>query len=181
MSESPVRDSPNRKDGAVDDQPTGSPIDRGEVTSTDIESTFVDIVEAVRLGPERTVVLDVEPLIAGWNTDDATLNAGLARVGTALPDKDVHFVTNSSRRVDAGSPFFGRYRWGARKPFGPIRPEFIGALFVGDQPLTDGLLAWRHHGRFLRVPLPDRAPRGVRFQRWIGELLFRFLPPGVKR
>jgi hypothetical protein len=104
------------------------------------------------------VLLDVEPYVAPWLTGQADLDAGVARLAARWADQPVVIVTNSDRVV---SPHVLPRHWRqvskARKPFTRLQVP-PGAVVVGDQPLMDGLLAWRYRAVFVRVPLPTGAP-----------------------
>jgi hypothetical protein len=139
----------------------------------------------------RTVILDVEPLVCLWGTGSDELAAGLTAVAetvAAVPSvRAAAFVTNS-RRLPRESLHDERlalsYLHRARKPWlrlGALRELPQPAVVVGDQPLTDGLLAWRLKVPFIQLALPERAPLGVRVQARIGAIvvraLFQFAPP----
>jgi len=100
----------------------------------------------------RTAVLDIEPLVATWDSSQAVLDSGLQTVVAmiaAVPGVRVLcFATNSDRLPSARLPEAGvriEYLTSARKPLrtGPyLRWPRPGAV-VGDQVATDGLLARR--------------------------------------
>jgi len=133
-------------------------------------TTLEEAAAAVRELALRTVVVDVEPLVALWRTGSADIEEGVRRVVDALDVEVVLFSTNSVRRcetyegyiVKAGKPFrLARYR-GLPAPGGVI----------GDQVATDGLLARRLGFVFLHYcPVLERVPLGPRLMRWIGKLL----------
>jgi predicted HAD superfamily phosphohydrolase YqeG len=136
----------------------------------------------------RTVIVDVEPMVAFWNTDEPDLRRGLIAVldglaGTGV--RTVRFATNSTRApadlpVRAGLDV--TYQANALKPLrmagfrdlpGPV-------AVVGDQSLTDGVLAHRlgatflHFGRrYPGVPFGSRILRAA--GRPLHGLLFREL------
>lgn len=104
------------------------------------------------------VVLDVEPYVAPWRTDQATFDSGAARLAERWADQQVLVVTNSPRRLGPEAlPGTWRQVSRARKPFTRLDVP-PGSAVVGDQPLQDGLLAFRLQATFVRVPLPDGAP-----------------------
>jgi hypothetical protein len=140
-----------------------------------------EIPERIRQWRARTVVLDVEPLIATWDSGQDLLDAGIARTGAeigALPEvRVVCFATNSARRPSRLPEVPGTqviYLASARKPLhtapylGLPRPGVV----VGDQVATDGLLARRLRYAFLhfRPPLRD-MPIGPMLLRGSGELI----------
>ncbi|WP_380166818.1 hypothetical protein [Jannaschia sp. R86511] len=104
------------------------------------------------------MVLDVEPYVASWRTGPTDLDAGVVRLAERWGDQPVLVLTNSARVVSAAVlPTGWRQRSRARKPLTRLRVP-AGAVVVGDQPLQDGLLAWRLRATFVRVPLPPAAP-----------------------
>ncbi|WP_336920956.1 hypothetical protein [Aquipuribacter sp. SD81] len=104
------------------------------------------------------VVLDLEPWVAHWRTGQVELDEAVTRLGAQWADQHVHVVTNSVRRVSDGVlPATWRQMRVARKPFTRLTAP-AGAVVVGDQPLQDGLLAWRLRATFVRVDLPADAP-----------------------
>jgi predicted HAD superfamily phosphohydrolase YqeG len=130
----------------------------------------------------RTVVLDVEPLVAGWDTDADQLRRGVDEVVALLAEvsqlEAVGFATNSLRRL-AGAPTEGVFFvTGARKPLltRPYRDLPRPAVLVGDQLATDGVLAWRLGFAFAYVRHPEhRHPLGPAMLRGIGAPLRRLL------
>src|SRR5256885_5336310 len=72
----------------------------------------------------RTVIFDVEPLVAYWNTDTVTLDKGLsyfvARTADIPSVQAIGFATNSHRRpstLPASSNVYVLYRADVLKPF----------------------------------------------------------------
>jgi hypothetical protein len=131
-----------------------------------------------------TVVLDVEPLVAGWDTDDDELRSGVdAAVAllTGVPGLEVvGFATNSLRRLPGAELDGGFFVTAAGKPLRtrPYRDLPRPGVLVGDQLATDGLLAWRLGFAFGHVHRPqDRRPWGPSALRLVGlplrHLLFR--------
>jgi len=129
----------------------------------------------------QTVVLDVEPLIATWNSSQCQLEEGIARVLAdigALPEvRVVCFATNSARQPSIVPRAPGKqvlYLASARKPLniGPYRWLPKPGVVVGDQVATDGLLARRLGYTFLyfRPPVRD-MPVGPMLLRGTGELI----------
>lgn len=143
----------------------------------------------------RTVLYDVEPLVAAWNTDAAQLRQGVQRVVQAtalLPCVEViGFTTNSLRRLDdpmddAHHRVF--YRAAARKPLliAPYRDLPTPGIVVGDQIATDGALAWRLGHAFAQLAHdPVTTPWGTSVMRLLGRplspLLFVADPPAGAR
>ncbi len=139
-----------------------------------------------------TLLIDIEPFVAAWRTDGEALLAGLHeqlhRCATIASVREVVFVTNSDRNPASAipsMPFPVSYISRARKPF--LDLSRFGSLerplvVIGDQVLTDGLMAWRLNALFLQVPLPARISLGVRAQaslgRIVAKLFFRRLVGG---
>jgi predicted HAD superfamily phosphohydrolase YqeG len=129
----------------------------------------------------RTVIFDVEPLVAYWDSGQEALERGVTLLVTRacqLPEVQVVcFATNSARRPQAVPECGGArvvYLASARKPMritpyqGFPRPGVV----VGDQIATDGLLARRLGYAFVdyRPPL-DEIPAGPRLLRQLGRLV----------
>ncbi|HEX6681779.1 MAG TPA: hypothetical protein VF062_03250 [Candidatus Limnocylindrales bacterium] len=140
-------------------------------------TTLEDAAAAVRELGLRTIVVDVEPLVAHWESGNAEIESGVARVRAAFDaDVVVVFATNSLR----GCISYEGYIAKARKPFALSRYRGLplpGGV-LGDQVATDGLLARRLGFVFLHYSPPlDRIPLGPRLMRGLGKplrpLLFR--------
>ena len=133
-------------------------------------ATLEEAAEAVRELGLRTVVVDVEPLVAFWDTGSDVLEAGVARVLAALQVERVLFATNSWRECLSYEGYVAK----ARKPFALSRYRGLprpGAV-LGDQVATDGVLALRLGFTFLHYcPLLERVPLGPRLMRGIGKPL----------
>lgn len=146
-------------------------------------SDLDEIVAAVRDAHAGTVLFDVEPLVADWGSDAASLDRGLATTRTRLADvAGLHrliFLTNARRAPAsmpaAAGPLAVSYVARARKPWrarrlGPLPPPIA---VVGDQLLTDGLLAWRLRAQpatFLHA-VTHPGPLWPRLQRAAGRLI----------
>jgi predicted HAD superfamily phosphohydrolase YqeG len=135
----------------------------------------------------RTVIFDVEPLIAYWNTDTITLDEGVSRFIARTADiaglQVIGFATNSHRRPSAmlaPSNVHVLYEAGALKPFriGLFRDLPRPGVIVGDQIATDGVLAYRLGYAFVRYRAEYTSlPLGPRVMGMLGcplrPLLFR--------
>ncbi|HXZ66346.1 MAG TPA: hypothetical protein VEH05_16530 [Streptosporangiaceae bacterium] len=131
----------------------------------------------------KTLVIDIEPLVACWDGTQDALDSGIAHVldvVAAVPSVEVVcFATNSARRpsVLPRSPTVQvAYVASARKPV-QIKPYLSfppPGIVVGDQVLTDGLLAKRLGYAFLhyRARLSG-APLGSQFLHGVGWLTRR--------
>jgi len=127
----------------------------------------------------QTVIFDIEPLVAHWDSGQEALDQGIARVisrAAAVPGlKVICFSTNSFRRPSCMPATTVRvvYLAAAGKPLrisqyqGFPRP---GAV-IGDQVATDGILARRLDYTFLECRPPDHLPPGPRMMHGLGSLL----------
>lgn len=125
-----------------------------------------DIPERIRQLAPATVILDVEPLVARWDSSQATLDAGIAAVIGAVAGiggvRALRFSTNSARFPSAplaGPPGLRvSYLVSARKPLrtAPYADLPAPGVVVGDQIATDGILARRLGYTFLHFR-PERA------------------------
>jgi predicted HAD superfamily phosphohydrolase YqeG len=129
----------------------------------------------------RTLIVDVEPLIAPWYGGQDALDRGLARfLDTVSPIETVElvcFATNSARVPSALPEVPGVrivYLASARKPLrtAPYGGMPAPGVVIGDQVATDGVLAKRIGYTFLhyRPKLGDMPP-GPRVLSAGGEVL----------
>ena len=129
----------------------------------------------------RTLVFDVEPLVAYWNSGQQALDQGVASVlarAQAVPGVlVVCFSTNSNRRPSAplaGDGVRAEYLASAGKP---VRTAYYRAfprpgVVIGDQLATDGALARRLGYAFLQYyPEGGGLPAGPRLMDWCGQAL----------
>jgi predicted HAD superfamily phosphohydrolase YqeG len=130
----------------------------------------------------RTVILDVEPLIALWDTDQQALGDGVTAILDRLRADPGHtrhvvFATNSARRPQTLPTLDGvqvGYLPLARKPLrtAPYRNLPTPGIVIGDQIATDGVLAWRLGYTFLRyTPATLTTPLGPRVMGALGRPL----------
>lgn len=124
----------------------------------------------VRQLSARTLIVDVEPLIASWYGGQDALDQGLARFVDGVSRVEtvavICFATNSARVPGALPEAPGiriEYLASARKPLrtGPYRGMPAPGVVIGDQVATDGVLAKRLGYAFLhyRSRLGDMPPR----------------------
>ena len=130
----------------------------------------------------KTLVFDIEPLVADWNGGQEALDRGLesvlARVAGMVPGAQVVcFATNSFRRPSAplaGDDVRVVYLASAGKPLrtGYYRGFPRPGVVIGDQLATDGVLARRLGYAFLQYR-PDQGslPPGPRLMDWGGRLV----------
>ena len=153
-------------------------------------ATLDDVVRRAAELSARTMIFDVEPLVAYWNGGQDALDEGVARVLSevaVLPAVEVVcFATNSLRRPSAvpGEPGVRVvYLASAGKPLrtapylGFPRPGMV----IGDQVATDGILARRLGYAFVLFdPRLDTVPLGPRLMDAGGRLLRPLLFTGPK-
>jgi hypothetical protein len=142
----------------------------------------------------KTLVFDIEPLVAPWNGGQQGLDRGVAEVldqAGAVPSvRAVVFSTNSARRPTVFPPappappapagLRVEYLASAAKPLriGAYRDFPRPGAVIGDQLPTDGVLAYRLGYLFLHFDPPyDDVPLGPRLMhRWgqiVRPVLFR--------
>ena len=140
--------------------------------------------EALRRAGElspKTLIFDVEPLVAYWDSGQEALDRGLesvlARAREVPGVQVVCFATNSARRpsvLQAGDGVRAEYLALAGKPLrtGYYRDFPRPGVVIGDQLATDGALARRLGYAFLQF-YPDQSslPAGPRLMDWAGRLV----------
>jgi predicted HAD superfamily phosphohydrolase YqeG len=129
----------------------------------------------------RAAILDIEPFVAVWNGSQQALDEGLALVTRQLAEVPgltaVCFATNSARLPSSIPEMTGirtEYVAGARKPLrtAPYQGLPRPGVVIGDQVMTDGLLARRLGFTFLHYrPRITRMPPGPLLLYGVGELL----------
>jgi len=133
----------------------------------------------------RTLIFDVEPLVAWWDSGEQALDRGiaviLAELGEVPEVQVVMFATNSARRPSRLPSAPGvrvSYLASAGKPLrtAPYRGLPGPGAVIGDQVPTDGLLARRLGFTFLHW-----SPRlaGVPLRPKLMQLLGRAVRPLV--
>ena len=156
-----------------------------------------DLFAAARRLSVRTMVVDVEPLVAPWDSGQEALDWGIAcildEVRTVPSVRAVTFATNSNRRpsrVPACPGIQVAYLASAGKPLhtAPYRDLPRPGAVAGDQVPTDGMLAYRLGFTFLHyMPELTGVPLGPSLMHhWGGlmrPLLFRqpVRPPRHRR
>ena len=128
----------------------------------------------------RTVIFDVEPLVAYWNGTQETLDEGIARVlgeVAKLPTVEVVcFSTNSLRRpsvVPSTQSVRVVYLASAAKPLRITAYQRFPrpGVVIGDQVATDGILARRLDYAFIQLDPPAETPVGPRLMAAAGRLV----------
>jgi hypothetical protein len=134
----------------------------------------------------RTMIFDVEPLVAYWDSGPDALDRGIAHVlgeVAAVPGlRVVCFATNSLRHPSALPDWAGVrviYLPSAGKPLrtAPYRRFPRPGVVIGDQVVTDGILALRLGYAFVLYDPCLAVPPGPRLMticgRVVQALLFR--------
>ena len=115
-------------------------------------ATLADGLRVVRELGAKTVVLDVEPLVAYRDSSQQSLDQGIAQVLSEIAEVRsvvaVCFATNSARRPSADPAYPGIRVSYIASAYKPLRVDLYRDLpkpgvLIGDQVLTDGLLALR--------------------------------------
>jgi predicted HAD superfamily phosphohydrolase YqeG len=140
-----------------------------------------DLLAEARELSLRTMIVDVEPLVAPWNSSQESLDQGIARilgeVRTVPSMRVVVFATNSARRPSAIPACDGvqvRYLASAEKPLrtAPYQDLPRPGAVAGDQLPTDGILAYRLGFTFLHyAPELAGVPLGPGLMHRWGELV----------
>ncbi len=129
----------------------------------------------------RTLIFDIEPLVAWWDGSQQELDQGVAAIIGKLGElpelRVLVFATNAKRRPTALPPLPGvrvTYLTLAGKPLRTAQYRKLprpGAV-IGDQVPTDGLLARRLGFTFLHwVPELAGVPVGPRLMTLLGRLV----------
>jgi predicted HAD superfamily phosphohydrolase YqeG len=151
---------------------------------------FTDIQDMPRIVSQlsvKTIIFDIEPLVAWWDSSRDALDQGIARVLSqvaAVPGLlVVCFATNSARRpsvVPDGAGIRVIYLASAGKPLhtAAYRQLPRPGVVIGDQVLTDGMLARRLGYTFLHyTPEQSASPLGPRLLSRSGDLARPLLFP----
>ena len=148
-------------------------------------TTLDDALRAAQEYSAKTLLFDVEPLVAYWDSGQQALDQGLTRVldeAAAVPGVlVVCFSTNSLRRPSVSLVRPGVrvvYLAAARKPFrtSPYHDFPTPGALIGDQVLTDGILARRLGYEFVHVePKLAKVPPGPRLLNQVGRLTLPLL------
>jgi len=144
-------------------------------------NTEADLFAKARELSVRTIIFDVEPLVAYWHGGQKSLDQGVARIlgeVKAVPSvRAVVFATNSARRPTALPACDGiqvRYLAQAGKPLrtAPYHDLPRPGAVAGDQLPTDGILAYRLNFSFLHyMPPLTGVPLGPDLMHRWGEVV----------
>ena len=128
----------------------------------------------------KTVIFDVEPLVAYWDSGQDVLDQGVTSVlarARAIPGVlVVCFATNSARRPSsplAGDGVRAEYLASAGKPLRTTAYQRFPrpGVVIGDQVATDGILARRLGYAFIQFDPPAELPAGPRLMAAAGRLV----------
>jgi predicted HAD superfamily phosphohydrolase YqeG len=143
-------------------------------------ATTGDVLQRVSELSPKTVIVDVEPLVAWWDSGQEPLDSGVAsmvsQLGGLAGVSVLCFATNSARRpsrLPVGATAQVVYLASAGKPLQIAQYRSLPApgVVIGDQVLTDGILARRLGYAFLHYcPEPAGMPTGPRLLRYCGWL-----------
>lgn len=149
-----------------------------------------EVLRRVQELSARTVIFDIEPLVAYWDSGQKALDRGVALVASRtgmMPGVQVLcFATNSARHpavVPGSEGVRVIYLASAGKPMriAPYRDFPAPGVVIGDQVATDGILARRLGYAFVQYcPRLDVVPAGPRLMGWLGWLVrpLLFTRPG---
>jgi predicted HAD superfamily phosphohydrolase YqeG len=143
------------------------------------------VVAAVTALQPATLVVDVQPFVAPWGcSPDSTLSGAIAlsrHLAEAAPKlSTLVFATNArsvlSQKLQEERPQVTLVS-AACKPWriGYLAVAPRPVVVIGDQVVTDGLLAHRLHGQFLHWQAHCRIPWWPRLQATIGYLLVKIM------
>lgn len=140
-----------------------------------------DLFAAARELSVKTMIFDVEPLVAPWHSSQESLDQGIARIlgniRTVPSVQMVIFATNSARHpsgLPSGNGIGVSYLASAEKPLriAPYQGLPRPGVVAGDQLPTDGILAYRLRFTFLHyTPKLTGVPLGPRLMHHWGELV----------
>jgi hypothetical protein len=145
---------------------------------------FLDRAESVfdlRPIPEALLV-DLEGTLTGFCPSRGAVVEAVGRFDelatrNGLDLRRVHYVTNAGMEEPDAQKMSGRVHVNARKPFFSPPMEFESharvTTVVGDQYLTDGLMAWRFGFSFGLVRAWGDQPNWPRMQLYLGRILLR--------
>ena len=143
-----------------------------------------DVVGAMavlrELEEPHTVLIDLEPGVVPWESPLDRVQpavSSLEEMLDGLPVRHIGFLVSNTRRCLGGTAFGFPLLTRARKPWTsrhlvPEPGRDLPVVVVGDQWLTDGLLAFRWRGQFVRLTARAAdAPWWPRLQTWVGRLV----------
>ena len=155
----------------------------GRVPMRDVRSLDDVIAVVESIGSTCVIIFDVDntlvPQGAPLTEFGELLNAAIDRVEAHPNIARVIPLTNGPQRDVSRLVSRGNKPWTTQRRLG-LRGNRAPVVVVGDQVLTDGLLAWRLRATFLHLVIDDEreAPRQAIMRR-VGKLLMAmfFHPP----
>jgi predicted HAD superfamily phosphohydrolase YqeG len=145
-----------------------------DVQSLDEVMAFIESTDG-----EKVIIFDVDNTLApqGVALDEfgEIVNAAIDRVEANPHIARVIALTNGPQREVARMVSRGNKPWTTRRRLG-LRGSSAPLVVVGDQVLTDGLLAWRLGATFLHLVIDDEAEeRRQAIMRRIGSIVLMIL------
>ncbi len=123
-----------------------------------IVESLDDVVAFVRSGSNKVVILDVDNTLApqGASLDEfgVLVNGAIDRLEASPGIGRVIALTNGPQRGVGRMISRGNKPWTTRRRLG-LRGDSRQVVVIGDQVLTDGVLAWRLNATFLHLVLDD--------------------------
>ncbi|MEV4413883.1 hypothetical protein [Catellatospora sp. NPDC049609] len=151
--------------------------------------TPAQVLAIVAAARPRTLILDVEPFVVRWEQDDDAWQRRAAEVADAIAGiggvEALVYASNSTRALALPDRATGpavRAVPGAGKPWRrrAYRDLPRPLVVIGDQVLTDGLLAWLLSAPFVQYRPAGRRPWWPSIQHVlgvpVGVLAFRRVP-----
>ena len=154
-----------------------------DVRSLDDVLAFVESSDG-----EKVLICDVDNTLAPQGVPlgefEVLVNEAIDRLEANARVARVIALTNGPQRHVARMVSRGNKPWTTRRRLG-LRGSRVPVVVVGDQVLTDGVLAWRLRGTFLHLVIDDEAEeRRQAIMRRIGNVVIGGLfrrsqgPPG---
>ena len=134
--------------------------------------------------PGLTLIFDVDNTVARQGASsievDTAVNDAIDRFEAHAAVDRAIALTNGPQRGVTRMIGRGNKPWTTRRRLGLV--DTVSIVVVGDQVLTDGMLAWRLGATFLHLALDDQreAPRQALMRRvgsWVTSLFFQVQRP----
>lgn len=145
-----------------------------------IVETLEQVRERVAAAPAPVIMIfDADNTVVRWGAPTEEFAKQVNRTidrFTAVPTVErVIVVTNGRRRGVDRMISRGNKPWTSRRRLGLRSPE-SEVWVVGDQVLTDGILAWRLGGRFVQLAIAETGgPGGGAVLRALGRAVSRLM------
>ena len=145
-----------------------------DVQSLDEVMAFVESTDG-----QKVIIFDVDNTLAPQGVGLAEfaqlVNSAIDRVEASPSIARVIALSNGAQRGVARMVGRGNKPWTTRRRLG-LGKGSAPLVVVGDQVLTDGLLAWRLRATFLHLVIDDEAEdRRQAIMRWIGSIVLMML------